>query len=62
MDLRSGRLREMIDHCLANESCIPCHHLHYEGPNDACCRGFFDRYPTQPLQIAERLGLIVFVD
>jgi hypothetical protein len=27
-----------------------------------CVPGFFDRYKTQPLQIAERLGFIEFVE
>lgn len=61
MQLQPGRVRDMIDEARRNESCIPCHSLLNSGA-DACCRGFFDRYPTQPLQIAERLGLIVFVD
>lgn len=65
MQLNPGRLRGMIDEAVKNESCIPCHHqiFHVEGePQDACCRGFFDRHPTQPIQIAERLGMIEFIE
>lgn len=28
--------------------------------DNAVCRGFFDRHKTTPLQLAERLGLVVF--
>lgn len=61
MDLRPGRLRGMVDEALADEGCVPCHErLRTAGctDGDAVCRGFFDRYPTQPLQVAERLGLL----
>ena len=60
MQLRSGRVRGMIDDARRDEGCIPCHSHLYTG-RDAVCRGFFDRYPTQPLQLAERLGLVTFV-
>lgn len=60
MHLRPARLRGMIEDAKANQSCIVCHST-LDGGN-ACCRGFFDRYPTQPLQIAERLGLVEYVD
>jgi hypothetical protein len=60
MHLRSGRLREMVEESLDNDSAIVCHKT-LEGDN-AACRGFFDRYPTTPLQVADRLGLMEFVD
>lgn len=60
MALRSGRVREMVDGARENESAIVCHDTLGTGAN-AVCRGFYDRYPTQPLQIAERLGLVEFV-
>jgi hypothetical protein len=50
----------MVDSARAEESAIICHKT-LDGDN-AVCRGFFDRYPTQPLQIAERLGLITQID
>ncbi len=61
MGLNPGRVRSMIDEATRNESCIPCHHRLYTGA-DACCRGFFDHHATAPLQIADRLGLVVFID
>jgi hypothetical protein len=60
MQLRPGRVRDMVDSARAEESAIICHKT-LDGDN-AVCRGFFDRYPTQPLQIAERLGLITQID
>lgn len=58
MHLASGRVAEMVKEATRNESCIPCHkHL----DSDAfVCRGFFNKHPTAPLQIADRLGMVVF--
>lgn len=56
MQLKSGRVRGMVDDARKDQSTIVCHKT-LDGDN-AACRGFFDRFPTQPLQIAERLGLI----
>jgi hypothetical protein len=46
----------MVDEARGHESAIVCHQT-LDGDN-AVCRGFFERYPTTPLQIAERTGLI----
>lgn len=63
MDLEPGRLEQMIRDATAAESCIPCHKTTYDHhPQEAVCRGFFLRHKTQPLQVAERLGLIEEVD
>lgn len=59
MHLRPGRVRDMVDTAKANESTIVCHAT-LDHKKQAACRGFFDRYSTQTLQIAERLGLIVW--
>jgi hypothetical protein len=59
MRLGPGRVKGMVRQAMKAESCIPCHEtLSGDG---AVCRGFFDRYKTQPLQIAERLNFIKFV-
>lgn len=60
MRLTPGRLRGMIDESRAAESAIICHKTLEPEVGDAVCRGFFDRYPTQPLQVAERLRLLEF--
>lgn len=57
MHLEPGRLREMVDRARKDESTIVCHSTLYTDER-AACRGFFDRYATAPLQIAERLGMI----
>ena len=58
MDLRPGRVRQMRDEARENDAAIVCHQT-LDGDN-AVCRGFFDRWPTTPLQLAERLGLITW--
>lgn len=66
MDLDPGRLAGMVREAVEAQSCIPCHTTlpyHPKGSNrQAVCRGFFDRHATQPLQIAERMDLIEYVD
>jgi hypothetical protein len=60
MHLRAGRLRGMIEEAVEAQSAIVCHKT-LSGEN-AACRGFFDRHRTGPLQIAERLGMIEYVE
>lgn len=60
MDLQPGRVAQMVADAVRKESTIVCHQT-LDGKN-AACRGFYDRYPTQPLQVAARLGLITEVD
>lgn len=59
MELRSGRVRGMVDDARRDDSTIVCHQT-LEGDN-AACRGFFERHPTAPLQLAERLGMVRWV-
>ena len=59
MALRSGRLKDMVAQVQRDQGCIPCHQT-LDGDN-AVCRGQFDKVKTQPLQVAERLGLVEFV-
>lgn len=59
-DLQPGRVAEMVKAATKNESAIICHAT-LDGDN-AVCRGFFDKHPTAPLQIAERLGLVKLVE
>ena len=56
MELRAGRVRQMVDEAREHDSAIVCHQTLSD--DNAVCRGFFERYATTPLQIAERLGLI----
>ena len=57
MHLRPGRVEQMVKEAVRKESCITCHST-LDTVCPAVCRGFFDRYKTAPLQIAERLGYI----
>lgn len=59
MRLRPGRLAGMVAEAKQADSAIICHStLYQQGVRNAVCRGFFDRHPTTPLQVAERLRLI----
>lgn len=61
MQLRPGALRRLIDDAIEAETAIVCH-CTLDKPDQAVCRGFFDRHKTTPLQIAERLDRLSFVD
>src|SRR5262245_52950874 len=57
MDLRSGRVKEMVEDATRDESTIVCHSTLYTGA-EACCRGFYEKYPTGPLRLARLLGMV----
>ena len=60
MNLVEGRVEGMIEDATAMDGSIPCHQtLELEG--SAVCHGFFTKHKTQTLQIAERLGVVEFV-
>lgn len=59
MKLAPGRLAGMIEDAKRDESTIVCHDT-LDDQYQAACRGFFDRHATQALQIAERLGYILW--
>jgi hypothetical protein len=70
MRLRPGRLRDMVDQCERRQGFVICHEttdrrggrkVAGPGATGAVCRGYFDRFDTQWLQIARRLGLVVEV-
>jgi len=60
MHLSPGRLAQMVKESVAQEAAITCHET--LDIDNAVCRGFFDRHATQPLQVAERLRLIEWVE
>lgn len=59
MHLQPGRVKGMLAEVERHQSCIPCHET-LDDEQQAVCRGQFDTLKTQPLQIAERLGAIVW--
>jgi hypothetical protein len=60
MHLQRGRVRQMIDEAVGNDSAIVCHKT-LDGDN-AVCRGFFDRMETIPLRLAVALDRVRFVE
>ena len=59
MHLDPGRLEGMVRESEKAGSAIICHDT-LGTKLQAVCRGFFDKHPTAPLQVAERLNLIRF--
>lgn len=60
MDLRDGRLADLTASTDAGDTNVVCHQtLDGEG---AFCRGSVDRRPGQLVRLAERLGLIEWVE
>lgn len=59
MHLQPGRVREMVDEAKGKEGGIVCHAT-LDDKKHAVCRGFFDKHATPLLQVAERLGMIVW--
>lgn len=60
MSLNPGRVEQMVADAVQDDSAIVCHST-LDGPNSVC-RGFFERHKTAPLQVAERLQVIEFVE
>lgn len=61
MHLDEGRVEQMVADANEMDGCIPCHST-LDEEHQAVCRGFFDRHPPPMLQIAQRLGFVVFDD
>ncbi len=65
MQLRSGRVRQMVDDSLAQDSAIVCHGtIFYDGADQhAICRGFYDRHAEAvwPIRLARMLDRVRFI-
>ncbi len=63
MQLEPGRVESIVAECEKHQACIPCHKTTFaQTKGEAVCRGFFELHATAPLQIADRLGYVKFVD
>ena len=61
MRLRPGRVKSMVDECLAIDGIIPCHEtLEGKPKRNAVCRGFFDLHFADvfPLRLAVAMNRI----
>lgn len=56
-----GRAAQLIKDTLRKDTEFECHKGTIAGQH-IVCRGWFDRYPTQNIRIAGRLGVIKYVD
>ena len=61
MDLRSGRVKDMVDSIRDIEGVIPCHQT-LEDEEQAVCKGQFDAYQTPLVLLALSMGLIEWVE
>lgn len=59
MHLEPGRVKDMVDECLKNDSAVICHKTLAEEDN-AVCRGFYDAYEANvtPLRLATAMNII----
>jgi hypothetical protein len=65
MRLAPGRLADLVDQCETEGSFVVCHATLPEvapnGTSPAICRGFYDRFATQALQVISRLFGFILV-
>jgi len=59
MELRPGRVKEMVDAVNEADGCIPCHET-LDDEIQAVCRGQFDTHKTLPLKLAEAMNFIIW--
>jgi len=61
MQLRPGRVRQMVDDCKRHETAIVCHST-YDGEH-AICYGFWKRWRNDivPLRLAQLMGIVVYL-
>lgn len=64
MSLEPGRVAGMVREARSSDAGnIPCHETLYgQSDQKAVCRGFFDKHATPVLQIADRMGIIDYVE
>lgn len=53
--------RAVLEECRRRDRYFICHKFTLNG-EAAICRGFFNMEPNQACQVADRLGLVVYVD
>lgn len=58
MELRSGRVKDMVEGVKEIDGCIPCHET-LGDEVQAVCRGQYEAHKTWQIEIAERLGKII---
>lgn len=61
MDLRRGRLKDMVEGVRYIEGVITCHETMGHEEN-AVCRGQYDSHKTPLLQLADAMGVIEWTD
>lgn len=62
MQLQPGRLKDMVETVQKKDGYVICHKTLDRGVPGAVCRGSYDKLFTTPIQLAERLGLVEWVE
>lgn len=63
MGLHEGRLKDLVQQNVEDDSALTCHNTLDTWPGDALpaiCRGFYDAHKTTPLLWADQLGMVEF--
>lgn len=62
MHLLPGRVKSMVEGCIAENSVIPCHKTLDQ--ERSVCRGLWDvhYHDIQVLQLADRMGVVAYND
>lgn len=55
------RVREILAECEEQDTHFTCHKATIEDRH-VCCRGFYDTRTSQGIRIAQRLGMVEFVN
>ena len=55
------RSRQIIRDTVMNNSYFICHKASMQ-IDDVCCRGWYDRFKTQPIRMAKALKIVKFVE
>lgn len=62
MQLPKGRVRWMVEEAQKRDSCIPCHETTFgQAEGEAICRGFYEKFTTLPIRLAESMDRIILV-
>ena len=56
-----ARMKSILNDCNRNDNHFICHKSTIDGGND-CCKGFYDTQTSGMIRVAQRLGMVEFVE
>jgi hypothetical protein len=57
-----ARRKQILRDCRRRDVHFICHKSSIHGDGETCCRGFYDTQTSQLIRIAQRLGVVKFID